>query len=427
MTPRLLAYKLLIKAEKSKTYSNIALDNALNSSDMSETDKSLASIIFYGVTEKKITLDHIISVLSSRDINRIDIEALTATRIGIYQLRYMDRIPVHAAINESVSLCPKRLSGFVNALLREYTRKNDIRFPSEDDFPHYLSVKYSVCQEICDKFIEIFGKKKSEDILSGFEKRTDTTIRVNTLKISRDELSDKLKKSRPTENSSTGLYVTGAVRELFGFNNGFFFVQDQASQICVEALGAKEGETVMDICSCPGSKSFGAAITMNNKGTIFSFDLHENKLSLVRSGAQRLGIDIIKTAAADGRTFINEFESSADRVLCDVPCSGFGVLGKKPELRYKDPKLSERLPQIQLDILKNASRYVKKGGTLVYSTCTILPQENEEVINNFLSDNSEFSLCEWSVGDIHAPDGMLTLYPHLHNTDGFFIAKLIRK
>ena len=415
-----------LKAEKSKTYSNISLDNALVSCGMSEADKNLTAILFYGVTEKKIALDYIISKLSSRDIDKIDLEALVAVRMGIYQLKYMDRIPAHAAINESVSLCPKKLSGFANAILREYTRRNEIPLPDKSDFAYYLSVKYSVCKEIADKFIEVFGKEKSEDILSGFNDKVSTTICTNTLKISRDGLMDKLSAAK-TENAPLGLYVTGSVREMFGFDDGLFFVQDQASQICVQALGACEGETVMDICSCPGSKSFGAAITMNNKGKIYSFDLHENKLSLIRSGAERLGINIIEASAADGRNFIEKFENTADRVLCDVPCSGFGVLAKKPELRFKDPQLSARLPQIQFDILSNASRYVKSGGTLVYSTCTILPTENEDVIKRFLETNSDFSLSDWSVGNIHAADGMITLYPNIHHTDGFFIAKLIRK
>ena len=184
---------------------------------------------------------------------------------------------------------------------------------------------------------------------------------------------------------------------------------------------------MLDICACPGSKSFGSAIKMNGKGRIIAFDLHENKLSLVKESAKRLGIDIIETSAMDGRTPIPELFGKADRVLCDVPCSGFGVLGKKPELRYKSPEESARLPEIQRAILDNASRYVKVGGTLVYSTCTLLPEENQQNIQEFLSRHPEFSLAPWSVGSLEVSSGMITLLPHIHNTDGFFIAKLIRK
>ena len=427
MTPRALAFDLLIKAEKSKQYSNITLDNALKNSDMSEADKRLASALFYGVTEKKITLDYRISGLSSRPVKQLDPSVLTALRMGLYQLVYLDRIPPHAAINETVDLCSKKTAGFVNAILRAHTRNPKISLPEKSEGARYLSIAYSVCLPLAEKFIECFGMEKAEDILSGFDNTPDTTLRTNTLKISRDELLGKIEGARPTDNSPTGIHVKGSVRQLYGFDDGLFFVQDEASQICVEALDAKEGQTLLDICSCPGSKSFGAAINMKNEGNILSFDLHANKLSLVLSGADRLGIDIIKVRECDGRRLIPELEGRADRVLCDVPCSGFGVLAKKPELRYKDPKESEALPKIQLDILENACRYVKSGGVLVYSTCTLLPDENELNIARFLENHPEFSLCPWQVGDICASRGMLTLYPHVHGTDGFFIAKLTRK
>lgn len=426
-TPRALAFELLTKAEKSKQYSNISLDNALKGSDMSDADKRLTSILFYGVTEKKITLDYRISQLSSRPLSELDAGVLTALRMGLYQLIYLDRVPAHAAINETVDLCSRRTSGFVNAILRSHTRSPKSDLPPRENESEYLSVAYSVCPALTQKFISIFGFEKAEEILAGFEETPNTTLRVNTLKISRAELAERIGDPVSTENSPVGLHVKGSVRELYGFDDGLFFVQDEASQICVEALDAKEGELVLDICSCPGSKSFGAAMAMKNEGSILSFDLHENKLSLIRSGAERLGIDIIKAQAHDGKLFIPQLEGKADRVLCDVPCSGFGVLAKKPELRYKDPAESSALPKIQLDILENACRYVRPGGILVYSTCTLLPEENQANIKTFLDKHPEFSLCPWSVGSISAPEGMLTLYPHIHKTDGFFIAKLIRK
>lgn len=426
MTPRKLAYDLLIKAERTRQYSNITLDNALKGEAMSDADKRLASILFYGVTERRITLDHRISELSARPLSELDPSVLTAIRLGLYQLIYLDRIPAHAAIKETVDLVSKRVSGFVNAILRAHTRSPKLTLPPMDDPELCLSVKYSVCRPLVKRFIEIFGEG-AEDILRGFDRVPDLTLRTNTLKISREELCARLTDARPTKNSSTGLHTHGAVRELYGFEEGMLFVQDEASQICVEVLDPKEGDTLLDICSCPGSKSFGAAIAMRNVGRIISFDLHENKLSLIRSGADRLGIDIIETRAHDGRLPIAELLDSADKVLCDVPCSGFGVLAKKPELRYKDPSQSDGLPDIQLAILNNACRYTRVGGTLVYSTCTILPSENECNIKRFLDTHPNFELAEWSVGNIHAENGMLTLYPHIHETDGFFIAKLVRK
>ena len=373
-----------------------------------------------------MTLDYRISQLSSRPIRELDHKVLCALRLGLYQLIYLDRVPAHAAINETVSLCPKKSAGFVNAILRAHTR-TEMTVPSRNNMTEFLSIRYSVCKEIVNMLIDSYGENEAEKILDGFDRSVETTLRVNTLKISRSELAQMLGNADPTPSSPVGLYAKGSVREMYGFDDGFFFVQDEASQVCVEALDAKCGELVLDICSCPGSKSFGAAIKMNNKGKIISFDLHENKLSLVRSGAERLGINIIETRAEDGRNSIPELVGKADRVLCDVPCSGFGVLAKKPELRYKNPKESENLPKIQRAILENACTYVKAGGTLLYSTCTVIPEENEKNISSFLKDHPEFELCPWSVGKINAPDGYLTLFPHIHETDGFFIAKLTRK
>ena len=427
MTARELAYGLLTKAENSRQYSNIALDNALSKSDLSPIDKGLVSAIFYGVLERRLTLDYQISQLSSRKLEEIDISALIALRMGIYQIIYLDRIPAHAAINETVELCPKKLRGFTNAILRSFLRGKKLFLPEKTDTVNYLSVRYSIGIPLLKRFLLIFGEEDTVALLEALNQPQKTTVRANTLLTDRDSLLMNIPNSAPTKNSSSGIYVKGSVRELYGFNEGLFFVQDEASQICVEALGAKPDELIMDICACPGSKSFGAAIEMNNKGNIFAFDLHENKLSLVINNAKRLRIDIINTAKRDGRDFLEDFKEKADRIICDVPCSGFGVLAKKPELRYKDPNESSALPKIQSDILDNACRYLKKGGTLIYSTCTLFPEENEDNVQTFLSRHPDFSLIPWSVGNIYADNGMITLLPHIHNTDGFFIAKLIRK
>ena len=426
MTARELTFNLLLKAESSKQYSNIALDNALQKSELSTADKNLVSAIFYGVTERRITLDYQIKSLSNRPIEEIDVIALIALRIGLYQLIYLTRIPHHAAINESVSLAPKKSSGFVNALLRSYLRRGDLALPSKSDTVEYLSVCYSVATPLVKKFISIFGDNETKELLSVINNSTPTTLRINTLLTDKEAMIKEIPNAIPTKNAPYGILVHGSVRELYGFNDGLFFVQDEASQICVEALDACEGDFVMDICACPGSKSFGAAINMKNNGKIMAFDLHENKLSLVTSSAKRLKIDVISTLAQDGRRPINELFGKADRIICDVPCSGFGVLAKKPELRYKSPEESISLPKIQSDILENACKYLKVGGTLIYSTCTILPEENENNINNFLLRHSEFSLEPWRVGNVYAENGMITLLPHVHDTDGFFIAKLKR-
>ena len=427
MTARELALNLLLKAEKSKQYSNIALDNALKNSELSNADKGLVSAIFYGVIERRITLDYQIKALSSRNIADIDSKTLNAIRIGLYQLIYLDRIPHHAAINESVDLCTRKSAGFANAILRSFLRKGGLSLPDSNNTLEYLSVAYSIDIPLLSRLLSILGRDGTEKFLLAINEPSSTTLRVNTLLTDRNALLKEIPSSTATENAPNGVHVQGSIRDIYGFDDGLFFVQDEASQICVEALDAKCGELIMDICACPGSKSFGAAINMENKGEIFSFDLHENKLSLITSGADRLKINIIKASACDGRAFLSEFEQKADRIICDVPCSGFGVLAKKPELRYKNPDESSSLPKIQRDILENACRYLKSGGTLIYSTCTVIPEENERNIEDFLSTHPEFYLEEWRVGNIFAKNGMITLLPHIHKTDGFFIAKLKRK
>lgn len=426
--PRIIALDLLIKSEKKTQYSNIALDKVLDASDLSTEDRRLATVLFYGVTEKKLTLDYQIEALSDRPPNTLDPKVLNAIRLGIYQLAFMNRIPAHAAINETVSLCPRKTAGFVNAVLRAYTRNVPRPLPDKHALPtDYLSIAYSVCAPLCRKLVETYGFEKTESFLKAISVPPPTAIRVNTLQLSRSELASQIKGAIPTALSPHGLLVTGTVRKLYGFNEGAFFVQDEASQLCVEALDAKEGMTVIDMCACPGSKSFGAAINMKNKGTVLAFDLHEKKLPLIQSGAERLKLDIIRAAVQDGKLPVPTLFNSADRVLCDVPCSGFGVLAKKPELRYKDPSISSALPTVQAEILENACNYVKEGGILVYSTCTVFPEENEENIHAFLERHSDFGLMPFSVGNFDCPKGYITLLPDEYGTDGFFIAKLVRR
>lgn len=426
MTPRQLAFALLQKTEANDQYLNIALDHALASSHLSEADRGLCATLLYGVTERRLTLDYQIDALSSRPAATLDPAVRTALRMGLYQMLYLDRVPPHAAVDESVSLVPRKASGFVNAILRAHTRDPRLRLPPKEPAAPYLSVAYSVGLPLCEKLLSIYGEKKTEAILRGFERIPDTTVSVNTLRTAREELASRLPHAAPTTYSPAGLSFKGALREQYGFEEGLYFVQDEASQLCVEALGAEAGETVMDLCACPGSKSFGTAIRMENRGRVLSFDLHQKKLPLIESGARRLGITIIETAANDGRNLLPSWVEGADRVLCDVPCSGFGVLAKKPELRYKDPAVSTALPEIQQEILATACRYVKRGGVLVYSTCTILPEENEENVRRFLASHPDFSLSPFRAGALWCPEGMITLLPHTHPTDGFFIARLVR-
>lgn len=432
MSARKLSFETLLRLEKDKSYSNIAVDNTIRKHNLTGAERSLFCILVYGVIERKITLDYVIDALSALPPHKIEAETRMLLRLGLYQLMYLDRVPPHAILNETVALAPKRSRGFVNALLRAYTRTGeDIEFPSkEENFPLYLSVTYSYPVPLCEKLIGIYGHEVAEKMLGAFTP-PEITIRTNTLKTTRDTLLESLLSmglaATPTENAPHGIKIPSASLADIGLDEGLFFVQDEASQICVKVLGAKRGDTVYDICSCPGSKSFGAAMNMENEGRILSTDLHENKLSLVTKSAESLGISILRTQARDGRNLDEALVDTADCVLCDVPCSGFGVVAKKPEIRYKDLSECKALPDIQYDILNTAAHYVKKGGTLVYSTCTVFPEENEQNVARFLASHPEFTLTPFRVGKVEAKGGMRTLLPHEFGTDGFFIAKLTRK
>ncbi|MBQ7335781.1 MAG: 16S rRNA (cytosine(967)-C(5))-methyltransferase RsmB [Clostridia bacterium] len=420
---RKIAWDVLNQCDSSEKYSNLALDTAIKRASLTPADRSLLTALVYGVIEKQITLDACIDRLATRRDGEIAPNVRNLLRLGIYQMAFMDRIPDHAATNETVTLAPKRAKSFVNAVLRAFIRsgKTVPVPPREEDPIRYLSVKYSFCEALCEAFVAEFGMCRAEELFAAFGKQPPLTLRVNSLRITREELLNQLHTAgitaEPTRESPCGIHVLDRipVTELNGFSEGLFFVQDEASQLCVNALDAREGMTVLDVCACPGSKSFGAAMDMQNCGRVIACDLHANKLSLVKSGAERLGISILQTEARDARTPNGAWIAQADRVLCDVPCSGFGVFAKKPELRYKDPAKSAALPDIQLAILKNASAYVRPGGRLVYSTCTLLSEENGHNVSRFLAADPSFSLVEER-----------TLFPDIDGTDGFFYAVMER-
>lgn len=434
MSAREIAYKILKNAATGATYSNIAVDSALKKYQLSDLDRGFVTAVVMGVTERELTLDYIINKLAS-DPSKIDSDTRVLLRLGIYQLYCLDKIPDYAAVNESVDLAPRRSRGFVNAILRSFLRARDSGklesfFPDEkaDEIEH-LSVKYSFPREFCERFVSIYGFERTREILDIFNRAPALTLRINTLKISReqyakllDEANIEYELSRDLENAIKLNKVAFSV--LPGFDEGYFFVQDEASQICVEALGAEAGDVVVDTCSCPGSKSFGSAIRMANEGKIYSYDLHASKLKLIDSGAERLGINIITAAVRDGRQPDENLLGKADRVLCDVPCSGLGVVAKKPEIRYKDLSELSRLPEIQYAILEASVGYVKVGGVLVYSTCTVLPEENEQNVKKFLSAHPEFEALDFAVGEKKSKNGMLDLAPDKDKTDGFFVAKM---
>lgn len=438
ITAREAAYRSLIISERDKKYSSIEIDASIRRFGLLGAERGLYTALVYGVIERKITLDYIIGKLSSKPIDTLDNEVITLLRLGLYQLIWLDRIPESAAVNETVNLAKKnapRAASFINAVLRNFLRtmgKDKLPYPDKRDMREYLSVRYSVGYDVLDTLTA--SVEDIEAVLAAFENQPDVTLRVNTLKISRDELLSELRQkgvdAEPTKYSPFGVRLTAKnmpeeILELI--SRGCVYIQDEASQIAVLAASPKAGDTVIDTCACPGGKSFTAAIMMENCGTLKSFDLHKNKLSLVTKGAEKLGISIITTAEMDGSKRNEELTSTADVLICDAPCSGLGVIAKKPEIRYKNGADFTRLPEIQYAILKNASGYVKSGGVLCYSTCTLNKAENEAVVERFLASNNEFTAEEFAVGELESRCGMLTLMPHVHGTDGFFVAKLRKK
>lgn len=432
-SPRSLALDSLLACEKCGRYTNLEIDSGLRGTTLSPADKGLYTRLVYGVIERRITLDYIIA----RYAKSPDIEPAVrmALRMGIYQLAFMDRIPAHAAVSETVELMPKRSKGFVNAILRSFLRTNCVGsddctypLPEETDTAYYLSVKYSFPEEICGLYLTDYGRETTEKLLTAFNTEPPIGIRVNTGRHTVEEALAQLGEDASMTNIPgmlTADTLTDAIRA--GLEKGDWFIQDPASRICTLAVDAKPGETVVDTCACPGGKSFSMALDMANAGKLYAFDLHENKLSLIRRTGERLGVgEMLHVAKCDARQPEETLIGKADKVLCDAPCSGLGVVAKKPDIRYKELSSIENLPEIQKNILAGASSYVRPGGTLVYSTCTLRKAENEAVVTAFLETHPDFALCPFTVGEIES-EGMLTLLPHIYGTDGFFVAKMIRK
>ncbi len=435
-TPRQTAFEILMKVEKDKAFSNKALDNALKKLEYSHQDSVFVSALVYGVLERKITLDYQIARFLTKSIKRLKPDVLTILRIGVYQLYFMDKVPVSAAVNESVKLAKSNKceysSGLINAVLRKASN-SEVIYPGENDFISYLSIRYSVEKWIAKLFVESYGRDNAVAILEDSFGRAPIYIRVNTLKTTKEELKNLLSAQgmevEETDAVHNALMIKNfdSIQKNEYYQKGYFHIQDLASQLCCAALDAKSGETLIDMCSAPGGKSFTAAQFMNNDGEIRSYDLYDHKIELIKNGAERLGIKIINANVRDSSVY-DKNEIKADRVLCDAPCSGLGTIRRKPEIRYKSSEEVSGLPDIQLQILKNAAEYVKIKGILVYSTCTLNRDENEGVVERFLADNKDFEIVPClSHLDCYRNNEMVTLMPHKNSTDGFFVCTMMKK
>ena len=412
--PREAALKALVSVEKDGAYLNIVLRDILAASGMDERDKALATALAFGAEKNKLYIDNIIANLSSVKLKKLSVWIHNILRIGIYSIKFLDRIPLSATVNECVRLAGRyghrASAGLVNALLRKAAKTGDF-LPEDTSSAQYISIKYSIPLWLCEKWIkEGYG----EEFFRSMNEEPPVTVRINTLKAS--SLPDTFLKSdfSPYSYTYTG---GGSVENTGEFENGLIAVQDGASQKAVLSLDIKKDMHILDLCAAPGGKTAFIAQLLENTGKVISCDIHAHKLELIRANLERLGITNTTVMQNDASVLNEEFIDAFDRVLCDVPCSGLGVLRRKPDIKWtKSEDDNKEIAEIQKKILDCASRYVKKGGILVYSTCTINKDENEKNTEYFLNKFTEFSLIE-----------KRQLLPHTDNTDGFFYAVFERK
>ena len=423
---RQTAFHALSKMERDNAYSNLLLPEIAAAEDLSRRDMLLAYRIVKTVLERKITIDYNLSLYLTQPLKKLKPQVLTILRMGASQLLFMDKIPPSAAINESVKLSKKNgcafASGLINAVLRKVSSKG-LTLPEDNGSVKFLSIKYSFPEYICEKFVSYFGRETAEKIMESSLGDGNIYIRKNTLKD--EHFTFECEKTAFPENCYV-IKNAGDIAQMPEFRNGLFHVQDLSSQLCCRVLSPKKGETVIDVCSAPGGKTMTMAQMMENDGRIISCDIHEHKLKLINDTAKRLGIDIVETHLRDGADKSAQLPE-ADKILCDVPCSGFGVTGKKPEIKYKNQDEIASLPDLQLEILMNSAQYLKKGGKLVYSTCTLLPEENIEVCRKFLKERTDFRFVHIDDEIKGKRDGeAVTVLPFDYDCDGFFIAAFER-
>ena len=432
MGARETALNALIACRKEGAWSNGVLKEYTQRDKLDRRDAALAARLAYGVLQNRMKLDFYLNQLLTGK-GKLHPAVRDILHLGLYQLYEMDKIPESAIVNESVSLakkyCKKQLSapGLVNGVLR-----NAVRTKGELKEPKSYVDRYSHPQKLVDLLKANVGKEKLEGMLRANNAIASMVIQTNTLQNTTEELTKTLEAEgvQVTPHSwmqdALILSGTGDLEKLQSFQKGLFYVQDCAAKLSVLCAKIPQNAKVLDCCAAPGGKSFAAAIA--GAGSVTSCDIHEHKLSLIQRGAERLGISL-DTHLQDGAAFNPQWENAFDVVIADVPCSGYGIIRKKPDIRYKDPDTMLELPALQKKILENQSRYVKPGGVLLYSTCTLLRRENEAVVEEFLKENPEFTTEELELPDIFPKNttGMLTLVPGEYDTDGFFICRLRRK
>ena len=438
MSARKTALDALIACRKQAAWSNGILKDYIARDRLDRRDAALATRLCYGVLQNRSMLDFFLAQLLSGKVKDLHPVVRDILHLGLYQIYELDKIPDSAAVNESVSMTKKycrwqrSAPGLVNAVLR-----NAIRTKGELKQPKTLEERYSHPQKLINLLRDYVGEEKLEPMLAANNGTPRTVVQVNTLRITTDGLLDELERegvpARRHDWMPDCLILggTGSLDQLKAFQNGLFYIQDAAAKLSVMCAEIPKGEhvRVLDCCAAPGGKTFAAAIAMGNQGKIRSADIHRHKTTLIQKGADRLGLTNVVVREQDATDNHPSWFEKMDVVLADVPCSGYGIIRKKPDIRYKDPEEMERLPELQLKILYEQAEYVKPGGVLLYSTCTLLRRENEDVVESFLKHRKDFALEPLSLPAVFPKNetGMLTLIPGEYDTDGFFICRMRRK
>ncbi|RAL26119.1 16S rRNA (cytosine(967)-C(5))-methyltransferase RsmB [Thermoflavimicrobium daqui] len=443
------ALDILLKCEQHHSYSNLSLNQALQKSQLDARDKRLVTELVYGCIQRLNTLDWIINQLVKKGLSSLKPWVRQALRLGIYQLRYLDRIPERAAVHETVNLVKKRghqgIANLVNGVLRAYLRqKNNWKFEA----PHTLqelSLAYSHPEWLIKRLEQVYGSDTSREILAANLRPVKVSLRVNSLKIDQESFIERWHESEmgeaiPSEMMPDAVRIEQGGNPAFSllFQQGFCTIQDESSMLVSRVLAPKPGMNVLDACAAPGGKTTHLAELMNNEGSIVACDIHAHKIDLIQANAERLGIKIIHPKKIDTRKLAQERASKAlfDRVLLDAPCSGLGVIRRKPDIKWsKESSQVEALAQIQKELLEAVAPLVRPGGVLLYSTCTLEPRENQEQVARFLHTHPDF------VPDPHFEEylppavkkkaqggnGWVQILPHHFESDGFFIARLLKK
>ena len=432
------ALRVLVSCRTAGAWADAALKAQLRRDGLTGPEAALCSRLVYGVMQNRLLLDFYLGAYCSQKIDHLQPPLAEILRIGAYQILFLDKVPDSAAVHQAVEQAKAngraKASGMVNAVLRQVSRNKEDLPPIPDrDEVQYLSFRYSHPKWLVKRLLALLGREETEAALAADNAPAPLTVQINPLKTTAEDLTAALEASGVTVHRHAWvpgcleLERTGDLTALAPFRDGKFLVQDPAARLVSRIAGVRPGMRVLDVCAAPGGKSFAAAFQMEDRGGIVACDLHENKLKRIREGAERLGLGCIRTEAADGRVFRPEWEGAFDAVLVDAPCSGLGIIRKKPDIRYKKPDELFALPVIQRAILDNAARYVKPGGALVYSTCTILPEENQEVTDGFLAEHPDFVRTPFALPDpVGETEGQVTLWPHRHDTDGFYICRMER-